>query len=167
MERPYSSGIFTSLVMYCSVAAFWVILSSCNKDRITISSSLVVNQSGHAITVNAYREGVIQPQLSATLNTGETREIYRDLEKGSSQGAGYPVFAPFADSIVVTFDNTYSIAHYKISPIGNRPKFYPFTSARNLYNGLAWSKTQSQDENDRKKFEFRFTFTETDYNDAK
>ena len=71
------------------------------------------------------------------------------------------------DSFVVTFDNVYSIVHYKPTLIGSNPKRYLYSSKRNIYNDSSYAINIRSETGQEKFVDFTYTFTNQDYLDAK
>ena len=88
------------------------------------------------------------------------------IGSGSQRGKDYPGFGfdyfVGADSLVVTFDNTYKAVHYFIDTSTPSAKSYLFTSTRNLGNSRSYKKESTQDESTTVTV-YTYEFIEEDY----
>jgi len=70
------------------------------------------------------------------------------------------------DSVLVIFDNSDTMVHYKPNLIGGAKRFYSYDSPRNLYNQTNYQKTITKKTATFVGYQFLFIFTEQDYLDA-
>ena len=144
-----------------------VLLGAC-KETTKYSITYAENTTGHAISGRAYYKGNFNEYDSFELAPYEKKQIYRIGGWGSKDGKGlsYGEMAIINDSILVIFDHTDTIAHYKATLIGGAKHFYPFSSTRNLYNEANYIETLIEKSSNNTNHYFLYTFTEQDYLDA-
>jgi hypothetical protein len=142
-------------------------LLSCNKEENTISETFFTNSTQYTVKVNAYVGGVVYNDESFELEASEKRKVAYVNMRGISKGASYGRINQPIDSFVVTFDNVFSIVHYKPTLVGINPKRYLYESRRNIYNDTSYTLTVKKQTDTEKNVEFDYVFTEQDYLDAK
>src|SRR5215204_3421388 len=118
-----------------------IFLLSCNKEKNTTSDTLFINSTPHVIKVSAYIGGMIDQKLSFELEPNEISKVYHNNTRGINNGISYGYGNMPIDSFVATFDNAFSIAHYKPNMTGNNPKRYLYESKRNIYNDSSYTLT--------------------------
>lgn len=139
---------------------------SCSKEKNTYSNSYGKNTTFHTIKVQPYKNGVIDNNTGFQLQANESKQIYYNNTRGKNAGLTYGAANQPADSFLVTFDNLWSIVHYKPTLVGNSSKRYLYSSRRNLYNDSSYVTVLSKDTKYSNHWEFTYTFTEQDYLDA-
>lgn len=72
-----------------------------------------------------------------------------------------------SDSIIVLFDNLYSITHYINTPLLTARKYYLYASHRNLNNKDSYVYTYRDISKQKRETTYTYEFTEQDYLDAK
>jgi hypothetical protein len=152
---------------YYYLAIILAVLTGCIKEKSTVSNTNFINSTLHNINVKAYKNGSIQTDGSFTLNANETKQIFNLNNRGIGSGLTFGGFYQPIDSFVITFDNFYSISHYKPNLIGNSFKKYLYTSKRNIYNDSSYVPNLITDSKYRREWDFKYTFIEQDYLDAK
>lgn len=146
---------------------FVIMLSSCIKEENTFSDTYFKNSSSHVISVNPYSNGSVNNQFAFSLSINEEKEVYHNNTRGLGKGLSYGRINQPMDSFLVTFDNLYSIVHYKPPLIGTNTKRYLYSSKRNIYNDSSYTANLLKDEKYQRSWKFIYTFTEQDYLDAK
>jgi hypothetical protein len=154
-----------------------VILASiaigCRKENLgsTTTSSYFKNNSNHKVKITFYYTGVTYPDSILLLNSGDSLKFGYDVAEGllnQSRGLASKYLSQNAnDSIVVTFDNLYSITHYVNTPGSLNTKHYLFASLRNLANVFNWKYTFKDVSKYHRESYLFYYFTEQDYLDAK
>ena len=139
---------------------------SCNKERNTTSDTFFINSTQHVVKVNAYVKGVVDSKISFELASNETKKVYHVNTRGINHGISYGYINMPVDSFVVSFDNTYSIVHYKSNLISTNPKRYMFDSKRNIYNDSSYALSVKNETEIERDVEFSYVFTDQDYIDA-
>lgn len=152
---------------YYHLAIGLIMLASCSKEKNTISNTDFVNSTLHNINVKAYKNGIIQTDGSFILNANETKQVFNLNNRGIGSGLTFGGYYQPMDSFVVTFDNTYSISHYKPNLIGTNLKKYLYSSKRNIYNDSSYVPNLLKDSKYRREWDFKYTFVEQDYLDAR
>lgn len=156
-------------IKYC-VCLF--VLSSCNLEErgSTHYIALLKNSTQHSIKILSYTSGVVLPKDTIKLVNGQELEIANGYDQGIGTSPGfytqYFVGEP-KDSVLVVFDNTYSIVHYRQAPEFKSNKYYLQISNRNLMNLDSYSFTSTRITKRSQENVHIYTFTEQDYLDAK
>ena len=121
---------------YYSLFFFIIIFSSCKKEGTTNHIAYLKNKTNHIIEIRPFYAGLVQTENIIRLLENETKEIANGNDRGiASAEAGFtPKYFAGADSMIVVFDNLYSITHYTNTPLALAPKHYVFTSLRNIGN---------------------------------
>lgn len=153
---------------YATIIFFVFIFSSCIKEKSTYSSTIAVNTTNHYILVTPYMNGAVSNKDSFSLKPNTSKTVYQNSYKGIGNGTTYGYDIPYTDSVIVIFDNKYTIVHYNhILPTTVNTKSYLFSSIRNLYNDSSYIRELITESSNTKSWEFTYTFTEQDYLDAK
>ena len=138
-----------------------IILSGCIKEYTTHSKAFWENSTSHHIVVTGYRNGGIM-QDKIDLNPGENFQVGFGTQRGEDyEGFGFEYFND-ADSLIVTYDNTYKVVHYFINPSTQSLKSYLITSNRNLGSYLSYKKESTQEKRVTNTV-YTYEFTESDY----
>jgi len=141
---------FNNSVYIFILISIFVLMQSCIKDPPEAITELKINNnSNHLIEGKVYVNNNIIEHFN--LQAESTRIIKTDGGKGGNFS-----FEPFenADSVVVVYDNTYSITHYKDNTQNGASK-----SILKLSN---WVKLKEE----KYYWEYQYTFNEDDYNEA-
>ena len=154
MKKILASMFFTGII-------------SCTKEETTLSNSFAKNNTNHTIKVQPFYNGIVNTTMTFELQGKESKKIYYNNTRGKNIGLTYGGINQPMDSFIVTFDNLYSIVHYKPPLIGNNPKRYLYNSKRNLYNDTSYVTVLENKTKYSNSWEFTYTFTEQDYLDAK
>lgn len=153
------------------IIAIILFLVSCTKEHgITTIFSNIKNSSAHQIKITFYYSGITYPDKILLLNPGDSVKFgfgyeYGILNQGGGLSSDY--FGSANDSIVVSFDNLYSITHYVNTPVSLNSKHYLYSSLRNLANYLSWEYWYHDSSKDARQEYFLYRFSEQDYLDAK
>lgn len=127
-----------------------LLTNSCIKDpQEAITKLIIAKDTNHLIQLSAFLNGQIVNDIILDANNTDT--IFNNGGKGGSFS-----FFPFdtADSVRVTFDNQYSIIHFRDRAQNN--------TNRNIFDLSNWTK---QKEN-KYYFEYKYLFQDADYNEA-
>jgi len=144
------------------------ILMSCNKEKSTFYQAYAKNSSSHQLKIVPYFSGVAYNNRIVFLAPGDSTLFGNGVYYGKVGNAGFDSkYISGSDSIVVTFDNTYSISHYFITPASFSPKYYLYSSLRNLGNYLSWDYSFNDPSKYRREAFYLYRFTDQDYLDAR
>jgi len=141
---------------------------SCIKEKSTLYIATLTNTTAHSITILFYNNGIVYPNDTIKLVPNQPFEFANGFDRGRSSEPGFSSRYGGGpnDSTVVIFDNTYKVAHYADAPINLAPKYYLFTSLRNILNPKSYRFELTEEKNGNVKKHF-YDFTEQDYLDAK
>ncbi len=113
---------------------------------VTSSKYVLNNNSEHLITIYTYKSDTISNTI--ILSTGDTKE-YSFAEESSFNS----LLLSWGDSLLVTFDDTISIKHYRTNEqVSQRPLFFRESWTGGLVN--------------EHKEHYNYIFTESDYQEA-
>ena len=127
-----------------------MLLASCIKDPPeAITKLIIANDSNHFIEGVVYLKG--NEYSHFTLNPSKFYEI----ENNGGNGGNF-MFQPFdtADSLIITFDNQYSVTHYR-----NSNQNYV---SRNIFMLSNWNKIKEM----KYYFEYKYELSDDDYLEA-
>lgn len=94
-----------------------LLICSCSKEEVTIYKATVVNNSGHKIVIQPFFAGLNPSEKTITLLSNQNFEIASGSDRGfGNQGFSSSYFGGPNDSVIVTFDDLYSITHYFNTP---------------------------------------------------
>jgi hypothetical protein len=154
--------------MRIAVFLLLFLISSCIKERVTLYKATLVNNSSHKIVVKPYFSSVNPSDKTITLLTNQNFEIAYGTDPGfGNQGFSSSYFGGPNDSVIVTFDDLYSITHYFNTPSSLSTKHYLFNSNRNIGNPVSYSLQTNRLSKYQQENIFTYTFIEQDYLDAK
>ncbi|MEQ1554640.1 MAG: hypothetical protein ABL929_10700 [Ferruginibacter sp.] len=152
-----------------SALLLFIVCNSCTKESSSTNNNIFENTTSHIIKVNAYLNGSINSTNSFELLANQSKQVYTSTTRGI--GSVSLTFGRVktleTDSFVVTYDNSYKIAHYRYNLEGNNPKKYLVTSIRNIYNDASYTQSITSDSKHYRVWEAKYKFTEQDYLDAK
>lgn len=151
------------LILIFGVALF----TGCTKEQITFYYAYLKNTTTHKIEIKPYSNGSVNTANIITLLSNENKEIANGTERGISNGGFISPYFAGADSLVVVFDNTYSIVHYGLTPANINPKHYLFLSPRNVGNWRNYQLTTRDISRYKRENIHVFDFIEQDYLDAR
>lgn len=152
--------------MKMSCLILFLFFLSCKKEKNTFSDSFIKNNTSHTIKITPYVNGTINMNSTVEIQANEIKKVYYNNTRGLGKGVSYSRINQPMDSFVVTFDNMYSIVHYKSNLIGNRIKHYLYFSKRNLFNDSSYLSTIVRETKNQRSWEFIYTFVEKDFLDA-
>jgi hypothetical protein len=145
------------------------IYTSCRKEGITVIAANLVNATPHHIMILPYKNGIVEKKDTIRIPPN----THFEFGYGSIRGLiTIPLFSSeyfggSDDSIVVIFDDLYSITHYVNIPTDTAPNYYLYTSLRNLGNRLSYTFYTEKKSKHRRRNNHVYNFTEQDYLDAK
>lgn len=145
-------------------------ITGCTKEKITLYKAYLKNTTSHKIVIRPYFSGVVLPDKVITLlaNNNNTFEIANGFVRGIVKygfSSGY--FGGSNDSVIVVFDDIYSITHYFNTPASLNPKYYLATSHRNIGNPESYKIVSTDLSKYQRENVHTYEFTEQDYLDAK
>jgi hypothetical protein len=145
-----------------------VLLTCCYKEDSTLYYAYMKNTTSHRIEIKPYFAGSVPINKIITLVANDTKEIATGFDRGIVGNAGFnSSYLSGSDSIIVVFDNLYSITHYFSSPAVHTPKYYFLTSNRNIYNKDNYVYTYQDLSKHQRKSTYNYEFKEQDYLDAR
>lgn len=144
-----------------------IVFGSCNKEESTNYSATMENKTTHKIQIKPYTGGVVNTSKILTLLAGEKREIANGTEPGLSNGGFISPYFLGGDSLVVVYDDTYSIVHYGTPPIILAPKHHLMSSPRHCANWRNYALTTNKISKHKRENIHYFAFIEQDYLDAR
>ena len=149
--------------------ALTIILGSCSKEESTISYAYLINGSTHKVVIKPYFSGVVPPDKTIILLSGQTKEIATaSFARGiGNMGFNSSYFGGLNDSIIVTFDDLYSITHYFNPPATLSNKYYLPSSLRNIANPKSYNLQSRDVSKYQRENKYYYTFIEQDYLDAR
>jgi|CXWL01.1.fsa_nt_gi hypothetical protein len=152
------------LLTFFSALAF----ESCTKEAITIYYAYIKNKTTHQIQIKPYSSGGIVTANIISLSPDQEIKISDDgFVRGIALNSGFgSKYFAGVDSLVVVFDNLYSITHYSNTPVSLAPKYYFFSSNRNIGNKYSYVLI-GEDSKHKRINSYYYDFTEQDYLDAK
>lgn len=147
------------------------VISGCTsiKDETTTLKSYITNSTLSAkITILFYKTGFVSSKDTLKILPGETIQFGDGWEFGDikvpmfeSEHLGGP-----EDSVVVIFNDSFSVTHYANTPTDLSSKYYLFESLRNINNPLSYEFETVRIKKERINYHY-YTFTESDYEFAK
>jgi hypothetical protein len=152
----------------CHILPLLFFLTGCVKEKITLYYAYAKNSTSHKVEIKPYFSGSIPPNRVIVLMANETKEIANGFDRGIVGNAGFNSnYLSGSDSIVVVFDNLYSITHYLNQPGTFASKYYLYASNRNIYNKDNYAYTYEDLSKYKRKSQYVYEFKEQDYLDAK
>lgn len=153
---------------YFLLAAIVFLLSGCTKEEMTLYKAYLKNTTLHKIEVKPYFGGVVPSDKIITLLANETKEIANGFDRGIVGNAGFnSQNLSGSDSLIVVYDNLYSITHYLNNPASMSLKHYLFSSNRNLYNKENYVYSYQDLSRYKRESTYIYSFIEQDYLDAR
>lgn len=141
---------------------------SCSKEKSTKYIATLTNTTIHTITILCYKGGIVYPNDTIKLLSNVPFEIANGFDRGKSSEPGFSskYLGGSNDSNVVIFDNKYRMPHYANTPTQLAPKYYLFSSLRNIGNPKSYRFESTEEKNGNVNKHF-YDFVEQDYLDAK
>lgn len=147
--------------------AICIVFVGCTKERSTNYVATLYNGTSHNIEIKPYYGGVSPANKKINLGPLESLEIANGSRRGIGENAGFSsnvLGSP--DSMIVIFNNTFSITHYTVTPTAFSNKYYLYTSLRNIENFKSYEYTILKDSKHERGVSYKYTFTNQDYLDA-
>lgn len=147
------------ILLAISISCF---LSCCLKEKSTkYEAFLINNTASHEIEISFYKSGVSN---TIFLNPNDSIKIANGIDIGvvTSPGFTSEYFGDPNDSIIVTFDNQYTMTHYFNTPNKLSLKYLLASSIRNIGNPNSYVFIRNGNINSH-----YYYFNEQDYLDAR
>ncbi len=127
-------------ILFCIILFY--LLAGCKKEESTNYYAYLKNKTLHKIEIRPYVGNIFPADKVVKLLAGETKQIANGFDRGIVGNVGFnSSYLNASDSIVVIFDNLYSITHYFKSPVIFSTKYYLYSSLRNVGNYLSYIYT--------------------------
>lgn len=140
----------------------------CTKEKITIYKAFLKNTTNHEIKIIPYFSGITYSNKNVILHPGDSVKIGDGFDRGLVNHGGFSSeYLSGSDSLVVSFDNLYTITHYFTTPSTLSNKHYLYSSGRNLGNYLNWEYSYSDLSKNKREAIYLYKFIEQDFLDAK
>lgn len=140
-----------------------VLCSSCIKEKITTYKAFVKNGSNQTIRVFIFAGGRSTAVDSILLNTNAEFLLGQGFDRGITNRSGFSSKYSGEDSIVVVFNNNLRVAHYFTTPAAKSPRFYLYTSNRNMLQLDSYRYEYEDISKHQRKATYTYEFTEDDY----
>jgi hypothetical protein len=126
------------------------------------------NISNHDVLILPYKSGKVEASDTIRLNQGDDVKIADGWFRGDIKIPSFlsEYFGAPGDSIIVIFDDQYSVTHYSDAPKELSFKHYLFSSLRNIGNPESYTFNRVKDGSTRINVH-DYYFTESDYEYAK
>ena len=140
----------------------------CIKEGSTSYRATIINPTMHTIECRPYYAGIVPPASVFRIGANDTFELALGSDRGIVGRAGWTSkYMSGADSVLVVYDNLYSIIHYGNTPAVLNPRHYLFSSLRNIGNPKSYEYTFTDHSKWFRSSNYKYIFTEQDYLDAK
>ena len=150
----------------CLITVF--LFAGCNREASTSYRIEIINPTMHTIEFRPYYAGIVPPAKVVRIGGNSILETMLDTDRGITGRAGFiSKYFSGADSILVVYDNLYSIIHYVYTPVALNPKHYLYSSLRNIRNPESYEYTFTDYSKWFRRNNHKYIFTEQDYLDAK
>lgn len=144
-----------------------LLLTGCIKEEVTFYYAYLKNKSTHQIQIAPYFNGAVVTAGIISLSPDQEMKISDDgFVRGIATNSGFGSKYIVGDSLIVTFDGTCSITHYGNTPPSLAPKYYLFSSNRNIGNKYSYTLIGVDAKHTRTN-SYYYDFTEQDYLDAR
>jgi hypothetical protein len=153
-------------IRFIALLALTVSINACVEDT-TNSYTLFTNKTAHTVSVRPMTGGITEANTTFSLAPNTFVKIEGLSGGGKGSGVTYATQISSLDSVLVLFDDTLPMVHYKKAMFGYSLKHYMFESPRNLFNSSNYSKESTEENKHSITVTYNYTFTETDYEDAK
>ena len=118
------------------------LFAGCIKEGSTSYRAVMINPTMHTIEFRPYYGGVVPPANVFKIGANDTLEIALGSFRGIvGQGGFISKYFAGTDSVLVVYDNLYSIVHYVYTPVALNPRHYLYSSLRNIGNQLSYEYT--------------------------
>jgi hypothetical protein len=145
------------------------VLSGCTKEDTTLSYAKLYNNSGVKIEVTLFSSGMPLNEYLVRLAPNDSIEVSTNeyMGKGKSNDPGFNnAYFSISDSVIVTFNDSFTITHYRDTPLVTAAKYYLPSHSRCLLNIKNWAHS-SEETKHVATSRYQYAFTEQDYLDAK
>lgn len=150
------------------IIIFSLLALSCSKEKYTSYTTKLYNKSTHIIKIEPYIKGILNTPYVTVLKPDSIIQIASGGQRGIGVGkSGFFSNQINADSLIVTFDNLYSIVHYLVEPSNKSPRYYLYSNFRNLINMESYAFREISESSNTQSEYYDYTFSEQDYLDAK
>ena len=147
------------------ITAFFLV--SCQKEYSTTYSAYLKNATNHQIKIQPYTNGNVVTENIINLGPNQQIQIAYGNDRGLENNAGFSSkYFSNADSIIVTFDDLYSISHYIVTPASLNSKYYLYTSIRNLAQKQSYTYTIEDLSSHSRQNTYNYEFVEQYYLDT-
>ncbi len=147
---------------------FSFILSSCIKEKQTMSYLKLTNSTGHSIQMVPYKNGTVFTSNVKALSPNSTIELEHNFTRGiNEEPVIFNTYVTEVDSIQVIWDSKDTITHLHLASDLSSTNHYPISSNRNLFKQGSYKTDITGDTKHSRTWEVVYTFTEQDYLDAK
>ncbi|MFT4062690.1 MAG: hypothetical protein QM642_10080 [Edaphocola sp.] len=139
-------------------------ITGCIKERMTSIKATLYNDAGVKVVILHFKGGIVNAGDSIVVQAGDSFLYANGSEFGDITGPGFnnDYAGNPDDSIVVMFDDKYSVTHYFNTPLHLSNKYYLNDSPRNIGNPNSYEFTAVREKNKRINYN-RYYFTESDY----
>jgi hypothetical protein len=139
-------------------------MSSCIKEESTLSELIYINNTKNTISFKVFQNSYISDSFKILPNSEFNKESFS--ERGlSKEPIIFFDFLRESDSIIVTFNDSFSLTHLNDSVTYGKKRISYFSS-RSLY-GANYINIKVDEKKNYIHYKKTFTFTEQDYLDAK
>ena len=154
---------------YLFITIIFFYCSGCIKDYRSLYTATFINTTTHSINILFYKNGSVEPADTIKLLQGQEFEFAKGSVWGNVSVPGFTskYFGSSDDSIIVVYDDLYKITHYANTPSQLAPKYYLFSSLRNIGNSLSYRFVSTPISRHNNNNAHYYDFTEQDYLDAK
>mgnify|MGYP003617035450 CR=1 FL=1 len=146
----------------------FLLFTSCIRDGNTSNNVNIENNTNHIIKLIPYKNGVVDSLKIKAIPNYSSIQIERNNQRGKTE---VPVvfwdYFKNLDSIVIIWDNTYSVTHMLSDTFFSAKKYIQFDEIRNIGLNSSYTNTSSNESKIGITWHVNYTFTEQDYLDAK
>lgn len=115
-------------------------VAGCLAEPYTRYRATLYNPTSHSIKVLFYKNGIVNSTDTIVLEPNANFQIASGTRRGKSTGRGFS--SRYAgspnDSVIVKFDNTYTMSHYANTPTSLAQHHYLFDYQRNILNPYSY-----------------------------
>lgn len=151
------------------IFAFPLMFLSCIKEDKTLSHAFIYNGSNVGIQITLFSSGVPMLNYQLDIEPNDSLVVSTDsyIGKGKMQGAGFNnKYFELADSLIVIFDDSFKVTHYRDTPLVFANKYYLPSNPLCIMNIGNWEYSFDETKHSITNY-FTYTFTEADYEYAK
>lgn len=163
------------LKLFSLIFILEILFSGCIKEYYTLNKAILINNTSHQLTIIPFKViGIEPPSDTLYLLPNDSITILNGTSRGEKSGVDWEgIFGSFkqvGDSVIVVFDNSFSVTHYyQIPPdsLFRSKKYYLYISDRNILNFDNFKLNQKKIKRHLYENILWFQFTEADYDYAK